>query len=163
MKRTLAALLTAAALTVLTTGPASATFAAAPEVAFTGHLYSVGRNLNYCGVGHSQIGNAGADAGKGVAFTRPALFYGVCATNTVTTGWRDWLGVQVSMIRNGRVCGQTIIYRNQQETYIMGITAQPCQNNTAIEQWQTAGSHYIYDSSTGAVRTGMTLSPIRYY
>ena len=157
MKRSLVALCVGLALSTLVTEPATAAYYGGTETAFTGRLFSAGRNLNYCGVGQAQIGDWNNQA-EGVAFTRPALWYGLCATNTVTTGWRDWLSVQMLTLRNGVVCGQTEMRRNPQETYIFGIAGKVCTNPVGLQEWRTVGRHLVYDSSTGRNVYGSSIS-----
>jgi hypothetical protein len=160
--RAIASLFVGLALALMVAEPATGGYIAGLEVPFTGHLYSHSRNLHYCGVGHSQIGDL-SDQASGAVFTRPALFFGICATVTSTTAWRGWLAVQLTTLRNGSVCGQTEYIGNPQETYIFGVVATVCSNPAGWQEWRTVGGHRIFDEFSGTAPSGTTISPWAIY
>jgi hypothetical protein len=160
--RSLTALLVGLALSLLIAEPATAGYVAGPEQAFTGHLYSPTRNLHYCGVAHSQIGDTNSQA-SGWAFTRPALFFILCNSATSTTVPRGWLATQAVMLRNGSVCSDTNYLPNDGEAYILGVRTIPCANPPGWQEWMTVGGHRIVNESNLQAPGGTTFSPWALY
>jgi hypothetical protein len=156
------ALFVGVALSLMVAEPATAGYIAGPEVAFTGHLYSPTRDLHYCGVGHSQIGDNNNQA-WGAVFTRPSLFFILCVPATTAVVGSGWLAVQLTTLRNGAVCGQTEYAGNPDPTYVFGITAKVCTNPSGWQEWRSVGGHRIYDESTGTAPGGSSISPWAIY
>ena len=160
--RSLTTLLVGLALSLLIAGPATAGYIAGPEQAFTGHFYSPSRNLHYCGVAHSQIGDINSQA-SGWAFTRPALFYILCNTATSTTLPAGYLATQAILTRNGSICSATPYVPNDRETYILGVQTFGCTNPPGWQEWMTVGGHRILNESNFQTPTATTVSPWALY
>lgn len=143
--------------------PAVAGYLAPPqETTFTGQIWNRNMTVSYCGVAHSQIGDL-ADQADGVAFTRPALFYILCAHESVTTGWRNWLGAQVEMLRDGSLCGSTAMIMNDAATAILGVGGVMCSNPPGWQEWRSVGTHMLFNDRTGGYLRGLTISPWAVY
>lgn len=159
LTRSLAALLAGLAVTLLTMEPATAGFVAGPDVPFTGELLSL--NLHYCGVGQSQLGDT-SDPAEGVAFTRPVLFFGICALAFPTTLPADHMRVDVKMVRNGSICGQTATQNNPSRSGLIGISGSPCSNPAGWQEWRTIGGHQVRDGDDNWI-PGASISPWQLY
>jgi hypothetical protein len=160
--RSIAALFVGLAMSLMVTEPAAAVFIAGPESAFTGHLYYQSENLHYCGVGHSQVGDQGAQV-MGWVFTRPALFYILCNLATSANVPTGWLSAQVTMFVNGYACGQSAPAHNPSDTALFGAGAIPCANPPGWQEWRTYGGHSIYSAGAGRYVFGSTWSPWALY